>query len=491
MTFLTALETELNTTLTDNGAKAYSSTLNYCLDLFCTIAASRNNLDNARRIFAKAYQANPVPTILILFWARDIRGGQGERKVFRELFKYLATQDEEAVRKIISLVPKYGRWDDLLVLEDTNLWDDVLKIIQKQIFYDIHSNDDHDSVSLLAKWLPSINASSDDSKRLGRKIAAYLGWSERQYRKTLTRLRTKIRIVEQSMCAKEWSEIDYSTVPSRASFMYRNAFKKHDEIRYSEYLNKVERGETKINANTLYPYDIVHQYLYKGAKNDKTIDLQWAALPNYMGDKEFNGLVVAGVSGSMKTPNGIPMSVSISLALYIAERNSSPVWKNKFLTFSARPRLHTIVGKTIGDKISNISQVEWGMSTNVSEVFKSVLSAANANQVSPEDMPEKLIIVSDMQFDLACQSNSHTNFEYIKNLYYESGYELPQLIFWNVNGNVNVPIKADDSGNALVSGCSPSILKSILSGTVINPVDTMMETIYVERYQPLINALAS
>jgi len=490
MIFLNALETELNTTLTDNGAKAYSSTMNYCLDLFGSIAASRNNLDNARKIFARAYQANPVPSILILFWARDIRGGQGERNVFRELFKYLATQDEQAVRKVLPLVYYYGRWDDLFVLEDTNLWSDVLNLIQKQLFYDICSNDDHDSVSLLAKWLPSINASSDDSKRLGRKIAAHLGWSERQYRKTLTSLRTKIRIVEHNMCAKEWSEIDYSTLPSRAAFMYRKAFQKQDGVRYNEYLNKVEKGEAKINAATLYPYDIVHQYLYKGVRADKTIDLQWAALPNYMEGNEFNGLVVADVSGSMSiSSNGLPMSVSISLAMYIAERNTSAVWKDKFLTFSSAPKLQTIVGKTIGDKIANLSNAEWGGSTDLMAVFKSVLSAAKANQVSANEMPQKLIIVSDMQFDIACKSNKRTNFEQVQKLYRESGYELPQLIFWNVNGNANVPVKADDSGTALVSGCSPSILKSILSETQITPVDTMLETIYSDRYQPLIQAL--
>jgi hypothetical protein len=488
MTFLTALESELNVTTTANGAKAYSSTLNCCLDLFGTIAASRDNIDNVRRIFARAYQTNPEVALLILFWARDIRGGQGERKVFRELFKYLATQDEAAVRKVINLVPYYGRWDDLLVLEETNLWPEVLKMIEKQLFFDLNSQDDHDSVSLLAKWLPSINASSQNSKRLGRKIAAHLGWSERIYRKKLQFLRTKIRIVEQKMCAKQWSEIEYSHLPSRAAFMYRKAFNKRDEMRYKQYLESVEKGEAKINAGTLYPYDIVDQYLNKGARDDKTIDLQWEALPNFMEGNEFNGLVVADVSGSM---SGLPMAVSISLAMYISERNSSPVWKNKFITFSMKPSIQSVVGKTIGDKINNLRRAEWGYNTNLVAVFNTILSAAKEHKVAPSEMPQKLIIVSDMQFDEACASNSKTNFEHITSLYRDAGYELPQLIFWNVRGNSNVPIKADDTGTALVSGCSPSILKTILSGNQVTPVDTMMETLYVERYQPIVDALKS
>jgi hypothetical protein len=483
MTFITALESQMNDTVTLNGAKSNKSTLNKCLDLFGKIGACRNDVKQAQRLFAFAYAENPETATRILFWARDIRGGQGEREVFRNLFKYLVEENGEIGAKLVSLVPAYGRWDDLLVLENTSAWDNVLGAIQSQLNIDRLNYASGQAVSLLAKWLPSINASSKDSKRLGRKIAEHLGLSEREYRKVLSNLRTHIRIVEQAMCSKEWSVIDYSKLPSRAAFMYRKAFAKQDATRYADYLSAVEKGEAKINAGTLYPYEIVEQYLYKGARNDKTIDLQWEALPNYMEGKEFNGLVVADVSGSM---NGMPMSVSISLAMYIAERNTAEVWKNKFLTFSAQPELQSIVGSTIGKRIGNLFRAAWQMNTDLMAVFKTVLDAGMKNDVPAEDMPQKLIIVSDMQFDQCCSSNKRTNFEQIQKLYRKAGYEMPQLVFWNVNSiGGNVPITTHDTGTCLVSGCSPSILKSILTDKVLTPVDTMNDTIYSERYEAI------
>jgi hypothetical protein len=479
MTFITALESQMNDTVTLNGAKSNKSTLNKCLDLFGKIGACRNDVKQAQRLFAFAYAENPETATRILFWARDIRGGQGEREVFRNLFKYLVEENGEIGAKLVSLVPAYGRWDDLLVLENTSAWDNVLGAIQSQLNLDRVSFKAGSAVSLLAKWLPSINASSKDSKRLGRKIAEHLGMTEREYRKVLSNLRTHINVVEKAMCSKEWSVIDYSKLPSRAAFMYRKAFAKQDATRYADYLSAVEKGEAKINASTLYPYEIVEQYLYKGARNDKTIDLQWEALPNYMEGKEFNGLVVADVSGSM---NGRPMSVSISLAMYIAERNTAEVWKNKFLTFSAQPELQSIVGSTIGKRIDNLSRAAWQMNTDLMAVFKTVLDAGMKNDVPAEDMPQKLIIVSDMQFDQCCSSNKRTNFEQIQKLYRKAGYEMPQLVFWNVNSYGDVPIKAHDTGTCLVSGCSPSILKSVLTDSVLTPVDTMNDTVYAERY---------
>lgn len=486
MTFTAALAKELNTTQTENGAKAYSSTLNSCLDLFGKIAACRNDVAQAKKLFAIAYAENPETATRILFWARDIRGGQGERAVFRELFRDLVLTTPEIGAGLVGLVPEYGRWDDLLVLEGTPVWGIALGAIKARFDEDMLQMRLGNAVSLLGKWLPSINASSADTKRLGRKIASYLGLNERQYRKSLSALRAHIRIVEQAMCAREWSAIDYSKLPSRAAFMYRKAFAKQDGTRYSEYLSAVEKGEAKINAATLYPYDIVEQYLNKGAHyqrvQDKTIDLQWEALPNYMEGNEFNGLVVADVSGSMY---GRPLAVSISLAMYIAERNTAEAWKNKFLTFSQRPSLETIAGRTIGDKIHNLSRAAWDMNTDLIAVFKTILDAGMANDVPAEDMPQKLIIVSDMQFDQCCRSNKRTNFEQIQKLYRKAGYEMPDLVFWNVNSRSNVPITAHDSGTCLVSGCSPSILKTILTGKSVTPIDTMNETVYSDRYSPI------
>ena len=485
MTFLTALETELNITETLNGAKAYKSTLNECVDLFGKISACRKDIPHARKLFALAFKEDPETATRILFNARDIRGGQGEREVFRNLFKDLVSENSEIGEKLVELIPVYGRWDDLLVLENTSAWERVQYIILEQLRKDEVALTAGENVSLLGKWMPSINASSADSKRLGRRFAQLLGKNEREYRKFLTALRSRIKIVEQKMCSKEWSEIDYEHLPSRAGFMYRKAFAKQDATRYAEYLSAVEKGDKKINAGTIYPYEIVENYLYKGASNDKTIDLMWEALPNYMEGQELNGLVVADVSGSMTCMGGTPMAVSISLAMYIAERNTG-IWKDKFITFSYRPEIQTIVGKTVGDRIRNLSRADWAGNTDLRAVFESVLNAGIKNDVPDAEMPKKLIIVSDMQFDQACASNKRTNFEQIEKMYRKAGYEMPQLVFWNVNAiGGNVPMTIHDTGTCLVSGCSPSILKSVLGGKVITPVDVMRDAVYNERYAPI------
>lgn len=482
MTFLTALETELNITETLNGAKAYKSTLNKCVDLFGKIGACRNDISQAKKLFAYAFKEDPETATRILFWVRDIRGGNGERSIFRNLFKDLVSENSEIGEKLVELIPVYGRWDDLLVLENTSAWGRVQYIILEQLRKDDVALTAGENVSLLGKWMPSINASSADSKRLGRRFAQLLGWNERQYRKFLTALRSRIKIVEQKMCSKEWSEIDYEHLPSRAGFMYRKAFAKQDATRYAEYLSAVEKGDKKINAGTIYPYEIVENYLYKGANNDKTIDLMWEALPNYMEGQELNGLVVADVSGSM---SGTPMAVSISLAMYIAERNTG-IWKDKFITFSYRPEIQTIAGKTIGDRIRNLYRADWAGNTDLRAVFESVLKAGIKNDVPDAEMPKKLIIVSDMQFDQACASNKRTNFEQIEKMYRKAGYEMPQLVFWNVNAiGGNVPMTIHDTGTCLVSGCSPSILRSVLGGKVITPVEVMRDAVYTERYAPI------
>jgi hypothetical protein len=481
MTFLQALNTELNTTTTENGAKSYNSSLDPCLDLFGCIGSSRNNHSLVEQKFLQAYLDDPETAIRILFYGRDCRGGQGEREVFKILLKKLVTINSSQVEALLNLVPIYGRWDDLLVLEGTIVWPEVLSIFKTQLNSDLNS----EKPSILAKWLPSINATSKNSKRLGRLIAAHMGWSERQYRKALSNLRDQIKIVETKMCSKEWSTINYENVPSQASLMYRKAFKKHDPTRYLQYLSNVQNGKAKINSKTLYPYEIVHNYLYGLSSNDKTLELQWDSLENYIGELEFNGLVVADVSGSMQANRGIPLSVSISLAIYIAERNRTELWKNKFITFSQNPTLESIVGTNIEEKIRHMKNSEWGYNTNLVSVFKAILDAGVNANIDQKDMPKKLIIVSDMQFDIACRSNNRTNLEQIKKMYHKYDYEMPELIFWNVNSRANTPITKDDLGTCLVSGCSPSILRSVLSGKTITPIDVMKDTIYSARYDPI------
>jgi hypothetical protein len=505
MTFLKSLERQLNTAQTWNGAKAYSSTLDACLDLFGKIGACRSDIPQAIRLFHVAYKENPETAIRILFYARDIRcgksnnGGQGERAVFRAILRELAITNWTLVAKLIPLVPFYGRWDDLLVLENTtdSAWYDVLCLFATQLERDEESLKANESVSLLAKWLPSINASSKNSKRQGKAIAKFLELTEPQYRRLLTALRDKINIVEQALCAKEWDTINYEQVPSKAGLMYRKAFQKHDEDRYTEYLEAVKKGEKKINAGVLYPYDICVPVLgdsyYDKLEMTETerasLDVMWNALPNYMEETPFNGLVLADVSGSMydsySTSKTRPIDVSVSLAVYIAEKNTG-IWANTFMTFDSEPRLAKISGNDIYSKLQSVkSSTSYMGSTNLMGAIKSILDAGVKNNLTQEEMPQCLIVISDMQFDQACKSNKKTNFEQIQKEYKKAGYTMPSIIFWNVNASTNVPMTKDDAGTALVSGRSPSILKSILNARFLTPIDLMNDCIYNERYAPV------
>lgn len=486
MSFLFALEKQLNSTTTANGAKAFKSTLDFNLDLFGKISASRENPDSITALYLRALEEDPETALRILFNSRDIRGGQGERKVFRHL---LLNTPVEIRQVIIPLVPVYGRWDDLFVLKGCVDWNYVKHYISDRFFEDLKS----DTPSLLAKWMPSMNASSKASKELGNEFRRHFFLTYKEYRQALSLLRKKINIVEQKMCANEWSEIDYSKIPSRAGLMYRKSFIKHDLERYNNFMLSALKLENKINASTLYPYDIAEKFgLQQFAltnlepTEELALEVMWQNLPDYMEGKSFNGLVVADTSGSM---SGRPLAVSVSLAMYIAERNSG-AWKNKFITFSENPTLQTIVGDSIGNKIRNLSKAEWGYNTDLIAVFNAILKAAKDDNVAPSDMPEKIFIISDMQFDQACHSNKRTNFEQVKKSYTKFGYDVPQLVFWNVNGANNVPMTVDDTGTCLVSGCSPSVLKAVLNGDIIMPIDIMKQAVYAQRYDLIGTALS-
>lgn len=497
--FIKETEKQMNATTTWNGAKAYSSTGSACVDLFGSVASSRDNVDGAVKKFWKAYSEDPETALRILFWARDVRGGEGERAVPRAIFKSMGDKKVTVAKVLMDLIPVYGRWDDLLAFYKTKVWNVALDAICTQFEADISAvkADKNANVSLLAKWLPSINASNVLRKEIGRVIAAKMNMTEKQYRKIVSALRSKIAIVEQLLCSKNWDKVDYEKLPSRAAFMYRKAFANHDSARYSSYLTKVEKGEAKINSGTLYPYDIVKNYLssgwygrYSSMGVDRTLEAQWKALPNYMEGQDFNGLVVTDVSGSMYSTYGSstirPIDVSVSLAIYIAERNQTEAWKNKFITFSDKPRVATVSGETLYEKVKNILNDSMGYSTNIQAVFDTVLSTAVEANLSQEDMPKNLFIISDMQFNHSQFSGkSMTNFEVMQKKYAEAGYKLPQLVFWNVNAADNVPITIDDTGTCLVSGASASKVKSLLSGKEYTPVQVMRDVVYAERYNPV------
>lgn len=485
---LKGLKTQSNVTLTENGAKTNISTFNEVVDFFGLGAALRTRSESdVVSLFRKAFATDKLLALKTLFYIRDVRGGQGERKTFRTIAKWLGDNYPKVVVDNFDNFVKFGRWDDLFSLEDTKVWDDALEFIFNQFNKDIkdfaaYLNGKGDGkLSLLPKWMPSVNTSSANTRRLGRFFAQKFNLSEKEYRKLLAKMRSHLDIVERKMSDNNWSDIKYEGVPSRAALIYKDAFKKHDDKRYTKYIADVAAGKTKINATTLYPYDIVRQ-IRSGSAN-ATHDVLWNALPNYIPqDGEYkNVLCLCDVSSSM---SGLPMEVSISLGIYCGERITGP-FKNHFLTFTTDSKLEKIVGNNISEKVQNLSKAEWGGSTNLQSAFNAILNAAIQNKVSQSDMPDALMIISDMEFDVACEG--YTNFEVIKSKYAASGYKLPKIIFWNVQArNDQTPITQDDKGTCLVSGCSPAVLKSVLSGKIVSPFQVMLDVLNQERYSSVV-----
>ena len=412
-----------NLTYTENGALTHESSLSANVDLFFHGAAIRKSKpEQIVEYFNAAFKEDPTLALRILFYLRDIRGGQGERKVFRIALKdFLMNHSEWISEKNLLLIPEYGRWDDLVYMIDEEninsekyhkLIETIRFILQKQLKEDLASaRKQLPNISLLGKWLPSINTSSKKTRNQGRLIAKLLGFSEKEYRKTLSELRKALSIVETKITNGEYNDIDYSKLPSLAAIKYVNAFHRHDDERYNQYLSDLSNNKTgvKINTSTLYPADIVHKIL-RLRKSDDTMEQAWKNLPDYVDN--LTGLVVADTSASML---GTPIEVCLSLAVYIAERNKNEAFKDYFITFSGNPQLQKIEGNSLHEKIHNLKNAEWNMNTNLQRVFDLVLDRAKAKNVPQEDMPQALIIISDMQFDCAC--TYRTNFEVIEKRY--------------------------------------------------------------------------
>lgn len=479
------LKNHFNQTTTENGAFAYKSTQSSVLDLFSQGGAYRNRTDNeVAQLFSKAFAENPLLAMKTLFYLRDVKGGQGERRFFRLALKQLASNNPQALSKNIHLVPEFGRWDDLWVLlEDKNLRSDVAKLVERQLVKDKKS----ENPSLLAKWMPSENASSPTTKKYARILREHYDVTPKQYRKLLSELRKKISLVETKLTEKSYDEIEYDKLPSKAGMIYRNAFLRNDEERYRGFLEQLSKGEKKINSGTLYPYEIVEKamntgYGYYGSIGREEIQLldgMWNNLPDFIGDREENSIAVVDVSGSM---SGQPMQVAISIGLYLAERNKGH-FHNHFLTFSESPQLVTVQGTNIVEKVQNMKRSNWGYSTNIEATFNQILSVAVKNNLSSEEMIDKLYIISDMQFNRADRGADVHLFKHMEKRFESYGYKLPSLVFWNVDArNDNTPFTQNDFGVQLVSGFSPSIFKTLMSGEVTTPYDLMLEVINSERY---------
>jgi len=489
--FLNALQSQgTKTARTENGAVTHSTSTNAVLDFFALAGAKRNDIPGARTLFRRAYAEDKLLAVRALFYLRDIRGGQGERQLFRELFKELIRMDLAVAEKVLSFVPEYGRWDDVVSVYGFGGINETAKsLIQSQFVSDIQNYEEGKSISLMGKWLPSENASSANSRVMARQIATDLELTNREYRKAVVKLRKRIGLLEQKMSEKEWSDIDYGKLPSQAGRKHTKAFNRNDEHRYQAFLNSVVKGETKMNAGTVATYEVVDM-VRKG--NDSAANAVWASLPDYTNGQ--NALVVADTSGSMGRFGGIsqgtqPIDVSVSLALYFAEHNQGP-FKDYFITFSAEPTLVKVRGNTLMDKLRNISTAKWDMNTNIEKVFDLILNAAIQAGANADDIPKVIYIISDMEFDQATRGYGYgyrepeTNYEAAKRKFAAAGFQLPHVVFWNVaSRNTNVPVTAEASNVTLISGLSQSTFRYVLEGKT--PVQSMLDILNGERYAPI------
>ncbi|MBR2974260.1 MAG: DUF2828 family protein [Clostridia bacterium] len=484
------LKQQANQAYTENGAVTNASTGSDCLDLFATIGAIRRESD--KQIvdrFVKAYTEDKDVATKILFFARDVRGGLGERKVFRVVLRWLAQNHPETVIKNLCYVAEYGRYDDILALMGTPCQQQALDVLKKQFDADVEAMAKGGEVSLLAKWLPSVNASNHQTICYAKKVAKHFGMDDAGYRKAVVALRAYIKILENNLRTRDYT-FDYQKQPSGAMFKYRKAFARNDGKRYAEFLSMVQQGNATLNASTLAPYQLVEPYIsYCGMRKVSTderdaLNATWQSLPSFGTDE--NALAVIDTSGSMYcTGKPLAAAVALSLGIYFAERNTG-CFKDHFVMFSSRPQLVQIKGKTFVDKLQYVAAFNEVANTNIEAVFDLVLKTAVKNKLPQSQLPSKIYLISDMEFDQAVDNASLTNFQNAKAKFEKFGYQLPTIVFWNVaSRHMQQPVTKNDKGVVLVSGCNPRLFEMVAGGNV-DPVGFMMEVIQSERYQNIV-----
>jgi len=448
---------------TANGATTHSTSFSNCVDLFFLAGASRRMSEtNIIHAFCRARAENKQLAWRIVLWARDCRGGAGEKRFFRVIGKFALEHFSDEWEHIAIAIPEVGSWKDLFLIEEPNKNNLNFLAVQLQ---------ESKNKGLLAKYFP----------RKGKWFTAmhkYLGWTPKALRKFLV---SETKVVEHLICKNQIGLINYSAVPSVAMNRYKNLFDRKDGSRFNTYIQDVLEGKSKINSSVLFPNNIISPLLNNdwyepSLEKVNAIQAQWDALPDYMEGSTERILPVCDVSGSMW---GLPMEVSVALGLYISERNKG-IFKDAVMTFHSRPDMHRIKGSTIQDRVNCLSNASWGMSTDLQKTFQVILDTAVKNAIAEYEMPNKLLIISDMEFD---QAGDNTNLEGIRDQYEVAGYTLPEIVFWNVNGRPgNVPARSSEKGIGLVSGFSPAILKTILAGQVVDPTQLMRDAVDIERY---------
>lgn len=508
------LNREFNTSVTENGAAGCRTTGRNLLDLNFAVASLRHTgEEEIIDKFVKAFYEDRRLAVIWLFFASDVREGLGERRLFRICLRYLAENHPDIAEAVLELVPEYSRWDNLLCLLDTGLRPRVVTLVKNQLDEDVKNRREEQPISLCAKWLPSVNASSRETRRLARMLAEDLGMTERRYRKTLADLRSYLRLVEVSMSAGAWADIDYKAVPSRANLVYNRAFLRNDEERRRAYLEDLKKGETTIHAGVLYPHDIVHRYFEGGTyrwnptlrPEDDTLEALWKALPDYVG-VVGNTLCVSDGSGSMTSPVGSTgvscLDVANALSVYFSEHCSGQ-FRNKYITFSTNPQFVDFGNaRTLREKLEIARRYNEVANTNIEAVFDLILQTAKYGRMSQEELPATVLILSDMEFDAAAKCNNYMPgsgsalaapteklFETLGKRYAASGYRLPRLVFWNIcSRTCTIPVRENQLGAALVSGFSVTIMKMVLSGET-DPYKCLLEQLETKRYEAVDTAL--
>lgn len=473
MSFMDDLEIETSVTLTENGGRALSTTGDKLLNLFAVLGALRSRPTDVIDKFDAAFRENADLATKMAFYGRDVRGGLGERAVGRLMLRELAIINPDVVKANLANIVEFGRYDDLFVLFDTPVETDMIEFVKIQLVSDKRHMDKHENVSLLAKWMPSINASSEHTIALAHRFVKALNTTPREYRKTLSALRKYIDVTEVKMSANKWTDIDYKAVPSNAMSNYGSAFARHDYDGFSRYMDAVKSGDAKINAATLYPYNVI-ETLEKGNRN--VAEAQWKALPNYV-DGNNNFLIMADVSESM---HGRPMHTSVGLAIYFAERNHG-AFANKFMTFTDIPRIVDVTGDDLFEKYCSVTD-HVGYNTNLEAAFDAILSTAVRTHCPQSDLPKALVIISDMEIDY-WDGGSLTFTEEMRKRFTDAGYEMPKLVYWNVDSRKDTFLASKNDPSAiLVSGQSASTFKNLIKGIDLSAFEIMVQTLNDPRY---------
>ena len=495
MSYLDNLKTEANYTRTLNGAKTHGSTGDACLDFFAVAGGMRYRrpLDQIN-LFDRAYIETPDLAMKLLFHLRDIRGGMGERKLFRTLLRHVAFTWPESARKNVSYIAEFGRWDDLLCLLKTPAEKEAVKVIWKQLAEDKEAlerrqaGEEDAHISLLAKWLPSDNASSPRTRRTAARLIKAMGMNQREYRTLVTALRARIGLVERSLTAKRPEKINYEAVPAQAMLKYRSAFIKTDSSRFTEYLLGVDSGEKQMHTETLFPYEVLRPFFrgYSFTALPEGIDVLeqlWKLLPGAVGDA--NAISVVDTSGSMycrwNTKGPVPALISQAMGLYCAERCRG-IFHNHLITFETRPHLAEIHGASLGDKLRYLSTLSWGGSTNLEAVFNLILETAVKYEASQEEIPRVIYIFSDMEFNCCMRNADKTVYENARELFEAFGYQMPAVVFHNVNSwQMQTPVTAHTRGTALSSGAATHTMSHKFDGN-ITPMAHMLRVLGSRRY---------